>query len=1569
MLCVICLLKCPYPLAFALASIVSRKLGLAETSRESQGSDEDCVDYSKPALSSNELYSQSQEYVTEYINSWKLSPELAAEKAKEYSDQTFVSSIFAIKNTRRKMEDRHVVLHDLNKALNLKVSKDYSYYAIFDGHAGVDAANYLSAHLHHTLVKTQAFLDGDITGAFKEAFSITDLDYLQRSARENRKSGSTALCALLENKTKLYIAWLGDSQAVVVRNGQPIDVMIPHKPELEEERKRIEELGGFVAFVDTWRVNGTLAVSRAIGDPEHKPFISSEPDVVGFDISPDTDFLILACDGLWDQLSAEDATSLVYEYVCQHEDYDTQQIAEGVASHLSKVAKDDGSSDNITTIVIFFKDIDQLRATPFKPMSPREKSETNGLNGNHFQYNDSQFEQMLKNGNNPFELSSCGPLSWSSDSSANDMNRARINFSMSEDSIDVKEKNMENELRDDSNPFNASHYVDLNANQNKVDNDLIDTIDNNNESFTREQTDDKQESQTVSNANSNELHSDSQINISKLSDISSSFVTHADVHEEQAFASTPIKTSQSFSYSGDDAAIDTNMSSINFNQDSIPLNQTSEPIVNESNEQKDFVDYSRDSFATAGSEFDMSYSFDKSGYTTAFEKDFEQHLSDSREETPTQTPVKLDDNCDQGFNDGGDEPNYDNNDLSSGAESVDSIVYEKINSDMSEITKRVENDYYSQQNDIALRFESELHLGSDEQKSDILKTDDLLSDAKTIDSNADLIREALLSEHMSAEEAEEVVQQLNVNEEQEESPSQPFNFEEPKPDIIVENQMNFISQQIPEPIETNEPKEIANDIDLVADIHSNATDSHVFNEFLTSATLPERQDSPIVEQISESPLNESPYDFESKIGHELNENPMNGFVSSNPDLISEVLLSERVTHNELEEMAINEEPKNAFYEQNIIQHFEQQVTEEQHMELNSNQFGLGIETNDELMSQNKLESEDTNCTDIDMSLRPESEQQIESEVLLPSEVVPQVFESEVINHFTESEPVSQFIQSEEIPQYIEPEVVEQFTEPELIEEPEQMLTFTQQEVVPNLTEPEPMSLMPEINSSPFEAEQQMIQNDEIEPQVIPMDSELNASLAEDIVSQSLICEPTLEAKESIPEITQESVALTPEVNEPVLDVVPNDSQLVELAPEVKPTETQSPLISTETKPVVKPKDAISAVNKVIKTASKPLASKATTASKPAPKALTKSDPKAKPTASSSSLLSKAPAKATTTTTRPSPSKPSTTSTLKSTAPAKSLLDKKPTTTAAPLRPKATTTTTTRPAVTTAPKTTSAPKPAPKVAPASRPTTTAAPRTATTTSRLTAASKPAESKPLAKPAPTRAPIVSRITPTVASARTTTARPAAATAALKVTPTGRTNGTTASAGPSKSPIKSSTTLKATTITARTATTAAKPAVNGVKASPTKAPVASKPTTSASRLTTSRTAPATKPTSLSSKTSVDKKPIPRSPVGVKPIAVKGENKSSPVPKTNGISGGQTSVASSPSVPNTTSISSKNNNSFKVNPNSLKQELEDAALMSQLTPDSEDNYTSPNIHDNAFIMTNSESLILESSPDVNGN
>ncbi|XP_013774228.1 uncharacterized protein LOC106459176 isoform X3 [Limulus polyphemus] len=285
-------------------------------------------------------------------------------------------SFCAIKNGRRRMEDRHVILHDLNVVCGLQEGPQHSYYAVFDGHAGIEAASYAAAHLHLNLVQHPDFYT-DTEKAIKEAFRTTDQQFLERSGKEGIKSGCTVVCCLIRERT-LYLAWLGDSQAILVRQGEPLGIVSPHKPDREDERTRIENDGGCVLYVGTWRVSGTLAVSRALGDFEHKPYISCEPDIKTLSLDGTEDFLVLACDGLWDKLSLYDVAALVYSYVKENPDN-----ADAVASQLVHQAKEKGSNDNITVVVTFLREPHNLAAPTFpsEVFSVSQSSFINTCNG------------------------------------------------------------------------------------------------------------------------------------------------------------------------------------------------------------------------------------------------------------------------------------------------------------------------------------------------------------------------------------------------------------------------------------------------------------------------------------------------------------------------------------------------------------------------------------------------------------------------------------------------------------------------------------------------------------------------------------------------------------------------------------------------------------------------------------------------------------------------------------------------------------------------------------------------------------------------------------------------------------------------------------------------------------------------------------------------------------------------------------------------------------------------------------------------------------------------------------
>ncbi|XP_065502138.1 protein phosphatase 1F isoform X3 [Caloenas nicobarica] len=209
-------------------------------------------------------------------------------------------STHAIRNTRRKMEDRHVLLPEFNQLFGLSDDIDRAYFAVFDGHGGVDAANYSATHLHVNVGLHEDIVKNPAE-ALKCSFQKTDEMFLFKAKREKLRSGTTGVTALIVGN-KLHIAWLGDSQIMLVQQGKAVTLMEPHKPEREDEKARIETLGGCVTYMDCWRVNGTLAVSRAIGDICQKPYISGDADGDSFELTGSEDYLLLACDGFFDAI-------------------------------------------------------------------------------------------------------------------------------------------------------------------------------------------------------------------------------------------------------------------------------------------------------------------------------------------------------------------------------------------------------------------------------------------------------------------------------------------------------------------------------------------------------------------------------------------------------------------------------------------------------------------------------------------------------------------------------------------------------------------------------------------------------------------------------------------------------------------------------------------------------------------------------------------------------------------------------------------------------------------------------------------------------------------------------------------------------------------------------------------------------------------------------------------------------------------------------------------------------------------------------------------------------------------
>ncbi|WCJ30817.1 Protein phosphatase 2C family protein [Euphorbia peplus] len=182
-------------------------------------------------------------------------------------------------------------------------------FAIFDGHLGHDVANYLQHHLFDNILKEHDFWT-DTESALRRAYDKTDAEILQKAFTLG-KGGSTAVTAILMNGQKLVVANVGDSRAVLCKKGVAKQLSVDHEP--SKEKNLIESRGGFVSNIpgDVPRVDGQLAVARAFGDKSLKIHLSSEPDVAEVSIVEDSEFLILASDGIWKVMSNQDAVDTI----------------------------------------------------------------------------------------------------------------------------------------------------------------------------------------------------------------------------------------------------------------------------------------------------------------------------------------------------------------------------------------------------------------------------------------------------------------------------------------------------------------------------------------------------------------------------------------------------------------------------------------------------------------------------------------------------------------------------------------------------------------------------------------------------------------------------------------------------------------------------------------------------------------------------------------------------------------------------------------------------------------------------------------------------------------------------------------------------------------------------------------------------------------------------------------------------------------------------------------------------------------------------------------------------------
>ncbi|KAM0753554.1 PP2C-domain-containing protein [Meredithblackwellia eburnea MCA 4105] len=271
-------------------------------------------------------------------------------------DERLAWGVSEMQGWRLTMEDSHA--HVLSLVEGAEKEDRTSFFAVYDGHGGSSVARFAGDTVHHRLAANDFFKNKDYLASMKRAFLETDEDLRANPDFRGDPSGCTAVAALVTPDFKIICANAGDSRSVLSVGGEATAMSYDHKPTNVGENARIVAAGGFVEF---GRVNGNLALSRALGDFEFKQnsnldaehqVVTADPDIIVHEPTPEDEFLVIACDGIWDVLSSQQVIDYVRRAIAEKKDLST--ICEDLMDRCLAPDSDWGGvgCDNMTAMVV-----------------------------------------------------------------------------------------------------------------------------------------------------------------------------------------------------------------------------------------------------------------------------------------------------------------------------------------------------------------------------------------------------------------------------------------------------------------------------------------------------------------------------------------------------------------------------------------------------------------------------------------------------------------------------------------------------------------------------------------------------------------------------------------------------------------------------------------------------------------------------------------------------------------------------------------------------------------------------------------------------------------------------------------------------------------------------------------------------------------------------------------------------------------------------------------------------------------------------------------------------------------
>ncbi|KAL6654871.1 hypothetical protein ACP70R_008336 [Stipagrostis hirtigluma subsp. patula] len=215
----------------------------------------------------------------------------------------------------------------------------------------------------------RSFYMGILKESLTRAVQDLDLTFSKEALRENFESGSTATVVLIADgqiitangRRRRKRNSSNNEEFALANYDGPMyyakELTKDHHPDREDERSRVEAAGGYVVeWAGVYRVNGELALSRAIGDVPYKRYgVISTPELTGWQfLSANDSFLIASSDGIFEKMTMQDVCDLMLHVKLRVNGKlgsfaSTQQ---NLADYVVHLALQKGTTDNVAAVVV-----------------------------------------------------------------------------------------------------------------------------------------------------------------------------------------------------------------------------------------------------------------------------------------------------------------------------------------------------------------------------------------------------------------------------------------------------------------------------------------------------------------------------------------------------------------------------------------------------------------------------------------------------------------------------------------------------------------------------------------------------------------------------------------------------------------------------------------------------------------------------------------------------------------------------------------------------------------------------------------------------------------------------------------------------------------------------------------------------------------------------------------------------------------------------------------------------------------------------------------------------------------